>query len=232
MHGRTARVAGLALAALRPMSNTNRLPLFAGLMLVANVAFAQPSADQIWKDLSAGNRRFVAGKPTKSNSVARRAKLVKTQSPSVAVLGCSDSRVSPELLFDEGLGELFVVRNAGNTPDAISVGSLEYAVEHLGTKVIVVLGHMSCGAVEAACSGEEPATPSLAAVVDPIAPSCSMTRSDGKTDLAAATKDHVHRSAQELVATSPVIKAALAKGTVSIIEAYYELDTGRVVRLP
>jgi carbonic anhydrase len=214
------------------MANIVRYALFTSLVLVANVALGQPpSADQIWAELGAGNQRFIAGKPVRHDSVARRAQLVKAQSPSVAVLGCSDSRVSPELLFDEGLGDLFVIRNAGNTPDAIDVGSLEYAVEHFGIKVIVVLGHMSCGAVEAACSGEKPATPNLAAVVDPIAPSCAMAKHGDAIDLSAAVKDHVHRSAQQLVATSAIIKAAVAKGTVTVIEAYYELDTGKVVRL-
>ena len=200
--------------------------------LFAHAAVARPTvADQLWAGLVAGNQRFIAGTPTARNPVARRTQLVATQSPSVAVLGCSDSRVSPELLFDEGLGDLFVVRNAGNTPDPISIGSLEYAVEHLGTKIIVVLGHMSCGAVAAACSGDKPETPSLAAVVEPIAPSCALARHGDKTDLPAAIKDHVHRSAQQLLASSDVLKTAVSKGTLTVIEAYYELDTGRVVRL-
>ncbi len=209
-----------------------RCALLVGVLFVTNVVFGEaPRADQLWADLVAGNQRFVAGKPAAHDLVARRAQLVKTQSPSVAVLGCADSRVAPELLFDAGLGDLFVVRNAGNTPDAISIGSLEYAVEHLGTKIIVVLGHTSCGAVAAACSGDKPPTPSLAAVVDPILPSCAIAKHGDKTDLPVAVKDHVHRSAQQLIATSDVIKAAVDKGTLTIIEAYYELDTGKVIRL-
>ena len=202
------------------------------ILLVTSVAVADTSsADQLWAELVAGNQRFVAGKPAARDNVDRRRQLVTTQSPRVAVLGCSDSRVSPELLFDEGVGDLFVVRNAGNTPDSIDVGSLEYAVEHLGTKVIVVLGHTNCGAVAAACSGEKPATPSLAAVVAPIAPSCVMARHGDEINLPAAMKDHVHRSAQQLVATSSVIRAAVANGSVTIVEAYYDLETGKVVRM-
>jgi carbonic anhydrase len=202
------------------------------LLCIANVASAQGTrADQIWTDLVAGNQRFVTGHPTARDHVARRQQLVTAQSPDVAVLGCSDSRVPPELLFDKGLGDLFVVRNAGNTPDAISVGSLEYAVEHLGTKVIVVLGHMSCGAVTAACSGDKPTTPSLEAVVDPIVPSCVLAKHGDKTDLPAAIKDHVHRSAEQLIASSDVLKTGVAKGTLTVIEAYYALDTGKVIRL-
>jgi len=206
--------------------------LLAGLLLVTNAAIAKPpSGDQVWSGLDAGNQRFIAGKPTTKNLPARRSSLARTQAPTVAVLGCSDSRVPPELLFDEGLGDLFVVRNAGNTPDLISIGSLEYAVAHLHTTVIVVLGHTSCGAVAAACSGEKAESPNLAAVVGPIAPSCAAARQGSATDLTLAVKDHVHRSAQQLLASSEIIKSAVSRGEVSIIEAYYELDTGKVVRL-
>jgi carbonic anhydrase len=207
------------------------------LFVAALVAFTPaatarpPSADQVWAGLDAGNRRFVAGKLSPRDLGGRRAMLVKTQAPTVAVLGCSDSRVPPELLFDEGLGDLFVVRNAGNTPDPLSVGSLEYAVEHLHTTVIVVLGHMSCGAVAAACSGEKAESANLAAVVEPIAPSCAAARQGDTTDLTLAVKDHVHRSAQQLLASSEIIKSAVSRGEVTIVEAYYELDSGKVVRL-
>ena len=89
------------------------------------------------------------------------------------MLSCSDSRVPPELIFDEGLGDLFVVRSAGEDDDAIVIGSLEYAVEHLGSTVIVVMGHEGCGAVTAACSGGKPESDNLEAVVSPIASSCT-----------------------------------------------------------
>ena len=185
------------------------------------------SADQIWADLEAGNQRFVGGQSSQHDYVAQRQALAKTQAPKVAVLGCADSRLSPELLFDKGLGDLFVVRNAGNSPDPIAIGSLEYAVEHLGSKVIVVLGHQSCGAVTAACSGEKMPTANLEAVVAPITAACSAH----KGDLTAAIKDHVHQSAQELVSHSPVLKHEVEEGKIKVIEAYYELDTGKVIRL-
>ena len=185
------------------------------------------SADQIWADLEAGNQRFVGGQSSQHDYVAQRRALAKTQAPKVAVLGCADSRLSPELLFDKGLGDLFVVRNAGNSPDPIAIGSLEYAVEHLGSRVIVVLGHQSCGAVNAACSGEKMPTANLEAVVAPIAAACSAH----KGDLTAAIKDHVHQSAQELVSHSPVLKHEFEEGKIKVIEAYYELDTGKVIRL-
>jgi carbonic anhydrase len=201
------------------------------IVIARSAVAGAPSAEQLWADLVAGNQRFVSGKLAAHDPVAKRGQLASSQSPGVAVLGCSDSRVAPELLFDQGLGDMFVVRNAGNSPDPISIGSLEYAVEHLGTTVIVVLGHTSCGAVTAACSGDKPATPSLAAVVEPIAPSCAAGKRGGKTDLPAAIRDHVHRSAQQLLASSDVLRAAVAKGTLTVIEAVYDLDTGKVVRM-
>jgi carbonic anhydrase len=212
-----------------------RLILAVVFLSAASLSFAQThpahtgaaSADQIWADLEAGNQRFVSGSSSQHDYVAQRQALAKTQAPKVAVLGCADSRLSPELLFDKGLGDLFVVRNAGNSPDPIAIGSLEYAVEHLGSKVIVVLGHQSCGAVTAACSGEKMPTVNLEAVVAPVAPSCSAN----KGDLTAAIKDHVHRSAQQLVAQSPVLKHEVEEGKLKVIEAYYELDTGKVIRL-
>lgn len=145
--------------------------LLLGAML-AVPAFAQGSFDQIWNDLASGNHHFVNGSSETRNSVVRRKELAKTQTPHVAVLGCSDSRVPPELVFDKGLGDLFVVRSAGESADRLALGSLEYAVEHLGTEVIVVLGHQSCGAVKAACSGEEAGSPNLDALVTPILNSC------------------------------------------------------------
>ena len=115
-----------------------------GLALAAPV-FAQqsarPSTDPIWSILAAGNQRFVSGKPDSRDAVARRTQLTATQNPHAVVLSCSDSRVPPEVVFDQGLGDLFVIRTAGESADPLSVGSIEYAVEHLGTKEVVVMGH-------------------------------------------------------------------------------------------
>ena len=189
------------------------------------------SADQIWNRLVAGNRRFVTGKEAAYDLPAERKSLTKTQHPQVAVLSCSDSRVPPELVFDEGLGDLFVVRSAGEDADPVSIGSLEYAVEHLGSTVIVVMGHQSCGAVTAACSGGKPESENLEAVVSPIAPSCAkMDRAKPET-LDLAIRDHVHRVSQEILAKSELLRKAAEEHKLTVIEAYYSLDTGEVTRL-
>jgi carbonic anhydrase len=189
------------------------------------------SADQIWNQLVAGNHRFATGKSAPHDLQAQRESLTKTQHPQVAVLSCSDSRVPPELIFDEGLGDLFVVRSAGEDDDAIVIGSLEYAVEHLGSTVIVVMGHEGCGAVTAACSGGKSESENLEAVVSPIAPSCAkMDRTKPET-LDLAVRDHVHRVSQEILARSELLRKAAEEHKIAVIEAYYSLDTGEVTRL-
>ncbi len=189
------------------------------------------SAGRIWSDLAAGNQRYIAGKTKPQDLPAQRKALVKTQHPRAAVLSCSDSRVPPELVFDQGLGELFVVRSAGESDDPLAIGSLEYAVEHLGSTVIVVMGHQSCGAVTAACAGGKAESENLEAVLDPIESSCAKKDPTGAANIDLAVHDHVHRVAQDLLAKSKVLKTAVQEGKLTIIEAYYSLDTGEVTKL-
>ncbi len=211
------------------------LVYLAVLLSTALFASAQESpsvsADQIWKDLSAGNQRFVTGKTAPENFVAQRKALVKTQHPRTAVLSCSDSRVPPEVIFDAGLGELFVVRAAGEDDDALVIGSLEYSVEHLGSSVIVVMGHESCGAVTAACSAGKSESDNLDAVTAPIAPSCAKADATKPAELDLAVRDHVHRVAQDLLTKSKLLKEAYDEHKLTIIEAYYSLETGEVTKL-
>jgi carbonic anhydrase len=211
------------------------LALLAVLLSSAIFALTQDSppasADQIWNDLAAGNQRFVKGKTAPEDFVAQRKALVKTQHPQTAVLSCSDSRVPPEVIFDAGLGQLFVVRAAGEDDDALVIGSLEYAVEHLGSSVIVVMGHENCGAVTAACSGGKSESVNLDAVTAPIAPSCAKADANKPGALDLAVRDHVHRVAQDLLRKSKLLQEAAEEHKLTIIEAYYSLDTGEVTRL-
>jgi carbonic anhydrase len=205
------------------------------LILCAILAVAQDSStvssDQIWNDLAAGNHRFVLGKTAAHDFLTQRKALTEAQHPRVAVLSCSDSRVPPELVFDAGLGDLFVVRSAGEDADPLAIGSLEYAVEHLGSSVIVVMGHQSCGAVTAACSGAKAESVNLDAVESPIASSCAKIDPKRPETLDLAVRDHVHRVAQEVLAKSEMLKKAFGEGKLTIIEAYYSLDTGEATKL-
>lgn len=191
-----------------------------------------PSGEEIWKDLMEGNKRFVEGKHTTPQLVSMRQGLVAGQKPKAIILGCADSRVPPELLFDKNLGEIFVVRDAGNIADPVGLGSIEYAVEHLHVNLIVVLGHESCGAVAAAVSGEEMPTKNLQAIVDRIQPALEGSSTcpiGGKANF-DCVKLNVERSAEDVIKQSPIIKEAVKEG-LTVVKAVYKLDTGEVTRL-
>jgi carbonic anhydrase len=192
---------------------------------------AAPGADAVLKELRAGNARFVAGKPTHPDaSTGRRAELAKGQHPKAAILGCADSRVPPELVFDEGLGDLFVVRVAGNVADPVDVGSIEYAVEHLGVGLVVVLGHHSCGAVKATADSGGKAEGNVGAILAEIAPAVEQARAaPGKEGLVDdAVHVNANRTAGALVDRSPVLKKAVEEKKLKIVAAVYDLKTGRV----
>lgn len=194
---------------------------------------AAPSAGDVWDSLMAGNHRFVAGKPQTRDLIALRHKLASGQSPKAIILACSDSRVGPELIFDQSLGDIFVVRTAGNVADAVALGSIEYAVEHLHSPLLVVLGHQKCGAVNAACSGEKMPSRNLDAIVERINPAVTQARTYAKEDdlIESAIKENVHQSAKDVLANSQIIRDAVKAGKLSVIEAEYEFDSGQVARL-
>src|SRR5580704_1511596 len=192
-----------------------------------------PSAEQLWSDLMAGNQRFMTGRLKTGDIVGLRRDLAGGQHPNVIVLACSDSRVAPELLFDKSLGDLFVVRSAGNIADAIGIGSIEYAAEHLGSSVLVVMGHTSCGAVKAACSSEKMPMANLQAIVDQIDPAVIRAKQHAQGDelIDAAVRENVRQSANDILAHSAVLKHELDEGKLTVIEAVYSLETGEVARL-
>jgi carbonic anhydrase len=192
------------------------------------------NGEKIWADLMEGNQRFVSGQTKSREVVQLRHTLAKGQHPKVIVLTCADSRVPPELVFDQSLGDLFVVRAAGNIADAIELGSMEYAVAHLGSTVLVVMGHEKCGAVTAACSGEKMPTANLQAIVDKIDPAVTRAKTYAATDglVDAAILENVHQSARDVLANSEALRHAHEEGKLTVIEAVYKLDAGQVVRLP
>jgi carbonic anhydrase len=182
----------------------------------------------------AGNRRFVEGRPIHKDFASRRRELVSGQHPPVIVISCSDSRVPPEIIFDQGLGDLFVIRTAGNVADPIALGSIEYAAEHLHSPVLVVLGHESCGAVTAAAEGGELPSHNLEAIVEAISPALTSLRtgSSGSELVHLGVRANVRRSAEEIVRNSPVLAPEVASGKLTVIRAVYNLATGQVIRLP
>jgi carbonic anhydrase len=158
----------------------------------------------------------------------RREELAKSQHPFALVLGCSDSRVPPEIVFDQGLGDLFVVRVAGNVIDDHSLGSIEYAVDHLAVRLVVVLGHQRCGAVKAAketiaAKAEAPAH--IQSLVKAIQPAVEATT---KGDLEATVRENVKNVVQALRSSAPLLKVKVDSGELKVVGAYYSLDTGSV----
>jgi carbonic anhydrase len=165
---------------------------------------------------------------TATEAAKRRAELTKSQHPFAIILSCSDSRVPPEIVFDQGLGDLFVVRVAGNVIDDHALGSIEYAVDHLAVRLIVVLGHQRCGAVKAAketiaAKGEAPGhVQSLVAAIRP-AVEATLNR-----DLEATVEANVKDVAQALRSSTPILKAKVDASELKVVGAYYSLDTGSI----
>lgn len=176
--------------------------------------------------LKAGNDRFVNDQlEHKLQDQPRRTELVAGQAPWAIILSCADSRVAPELTFDTGLGEIFVVRVAGNVANTSSMASIEYAVAHLGTKVIVVLGHQSCGAVTAAMGGGDNGY-NLNHLLAHVAP--AIAASDEGADVNDVVRKNAELNGEELKNRSSIIGDAVNAGNVKIVPAYYNLTDGRV----
>jgi carbonic anhydrase len=196
---------------------------------------AMPIANPVtaWKALKEGNERFVAGKPEHpSQSVQHRASLAAAQRPTAVVFGCADSRVAAEIIFDQGLGDMFVVRTAGHVIDSAVLGSVEYAVLVLDVPLIVVLGHDGCGAVKAALAAlDEGAVPAgyLRDVVERVTPSILLGRRDGLSRVDEFEARHVHETVAQLMARSTVIAQRVAAGMLAIVGVTYRLAEGRVM---
>jgi carbonic anhydrase len=194
--------------------------------------YAMPNTSPItaWKALKEGNDRFVAGKPVHpSQSVEHRASLTAAQKPTAVIFGCADSRVAAELIFDQGLGDTFVVRTAGQSIDSAVLGSIEYAVVVLDVPLIVVLGHNSCGAVKAALSAiDEGTIPGgfVRDVVERVAPSILMGRRDGLKRVDEFEERHVKETVAQLVGRSSAISERVAAGSLAIAGVTYHLADG------
>ncbi len=203
-----------------------------GLLIVA-FADQLPSADEVIDILKKGNERFTSGKPEYPHEgAARRAETAAGQHPIATVISCSDSRVPPEILFDEGIGDLFVIRVIGNIGSVDEAGSAEYGVEHLETPLLVVLGHTKCGAVTAAVTHAE-VHGSIPPLLAHINPSVRITKHNhpglkGEELIAAAVETNVFHSIQELFNRSRIIRHRVSSGNLKVVGAIYDIKTGQV----
>jgi carbonic anhydrase len=189
-------------------------------------------AEEIWHELMEGNHRFCDGRMMQRQLRSQREFLAAGQRPKAIVIGCSDSRVPPELVFDQSLGDLFVIRAAGNVVDTIALGSVEYAVEHLGSRLVIVLGHDRCGAVQAACAGTATSSPNLSAIMLELKPSVQeCSRKTGATLIRDVVEKNALRVTKTLVYRSAVLRGAVDAGNLQILAARYDLLTGDVSRV-
>ena len=194
----------------------------------------QRTPAQVWREMVRGNDRFVAGEPLHPRQdVEHRESLVEAQAPHAALFGCSDSRLAAEIIFDKGLGDLFVVRNAGQVISDSVVGSLEYAVAVLEVPLILVLGHDECGAVLAAIAATKPDAPQLpphiANLVAKIVPAVQRVAERGEVDSIEVGREHLRDTIAELIEGSELISDAIAAGTLAIVGANYRLLEGTAI---
>ena len=186
------------------------------------------TGDQAMERLVAGNKRYAMSKQTHPHQEpTRRAELCGGQNPFAVILGCSDSRIPPELIFDQGLGDLFVVRVAGNIIDDVVLGSIEYAASHLLTPLIMVLGHSQCGAIGATVAGNdlEGHLPNLASAIQPALDSMQGRPGDLVDNTAKANAKMV---SEQLRQSTSVLSELVLKSNLKIVAAYYDLETGEV----
>lgn len=178
--------------------------------------------------LMAGNSHYVSGRPIHPDQgVNRRTKLAMGQQPFAIVLTCADSRVAPELYFDQGLGNIFVLRNAGNVLDDHVIGSIEYAVEHLGAGLIIVVGHSQCGAVAATVAGGR-APGHISSIVESIQPAVDSVAGQSGDKVDHAVRAHARMVAAALRRSKPILSEAVNQGHLRVVAARYDLASGKV----
>ena len=188
--------------------------------------------EQALARLKAGNERYRTSHVVHPHESAEwRHSLSKEQHPFATILSCSDSRVPPELLFDAGLGDLFVIRVAGNIASDDVLGSIEYAAEHLGTSLVLVMGHERCGAVQATIGGGEPRT-HIESLTRAIDPAVARARKEKGDLVANAVRLNVELVVSQIRASRPIVAELVEKGKLQVVGAVYDLDTGIVKLLP
>jgi carbonic anhydrase len=204
--------------------------VFSGLVLAVS-----EKGEEALQKLMDGNKRFVSGTfAQKDLSAKKREELSsKGQKPFATVLTCSDSRVPPELLFDQGLGDIFVIRVAGNVIDPIALGSIEYAAEHLGSPLLFILGHSKCGAVKATLEGGKPEG-NIVAIVKKIMPAADAAKKKGGTQdeiLETAIKENVKNVYSDVMKKSKIIPHLVEQGKLTIFAGEYDITTGKIERI-
>ncbi|WP_445244703.1 carbonic anhydrase [Microcoleus sp. OTE_8_concoct_300] len=205
---------------------------FAPTLLQAQAANAEAisdiTPDGALQKLMEGNQRYIQQKRTfPDQALSRVVEVAKGQHPFATILGCSDSRVAPEIIFDQGLGDLFDIRVAGNFLDDVVLGNIEYATLELGVPLLVILGHERCGAVKAALEGK--AVPGhISTLVAAIKPAVDATKNQGGDAWDNAVRGNVKMNVNKLESSSPILAEAVKAGKLKVVGARYDLDSGKV----
>jgi len=208
--------------------NKLTLTLLAVTAILTFTAKAQVPADSALLRLKDGNKRFITGKSIRPHQDLDRIKEISLgQKPFAIIVGCSDSRVPSEIIYDQGLGDLFIVRTAGQVSSFASWGSIEFANAVLGAKLIVVMGHTKCGAVAAAC--KVPDVPGhIVTLINAIKPAAQLAKNQKGDEIENAVRINVALQVQQLQNMEPVLTKAIANGQTKIVGAVYNLETGEV----
>lgn len=208
--------------------------LLSGTTLALAKATSDVAPEAALKLLQEGNTRFVSGPVKRPNQGAKQRleTTEKGQKPFAVVLACADSRVPVEVLFDRGIGDIFVIRDAGNIATTTDIGSMEYAVDHLGSPLVVVLGHSKCGAVTAAVQGGD-APPNIKAIVDFIAPAVATAKTaspekSGDALVPAAITANVWQAMGDIYKNSPMMREKVKDGKIKLVGAVYDIKSGKV----
>lgn len=213
-----------------------RLGTIAITILIALPLLAQeqpPAGDLLWNALLKGNEQYVAGSVKYDNLKAERELLAKGQTPPITILSCSDSRVPPELIFNQSLGSFFVVRTAGNVVDEAGLGSIEFPLLLGSTRLLIVLGHEDCDVVKAALGGADPNTPGMLSLAKRIRSSFVGIPYDSRNEsnVQRAVESNAKAAAAQLLAGSILIRDAAATEQIKIVTAVYDVNTGAVKRI-
>lgn len=213
------------------------LALFVAVIF-SGLVYAGSTGDEALQKLMDGNKRYVSGNLMKKDlGDTKRKELAKGQKPFAIVLTCSDSRVPPELLFDQGLGDIFVVRVAGNVVDPISLGSIEYGAEHLNAPLLFILGHSKCGAVVATIDAKGEPEGNIGAIVKKIKPATEKAKKKGGTKdeiLETAIQENVKNVYDDVMKNSKIIPHLVEEGKLKVVGGEYSLATGEIkmIELP
>lgn len=186
------------------------------------------TAEQVLEVLMKGNKRFYEGNMTHKNQSPERVKETKSdQNPVAAIIGCSDSRIVPEIIFDQGLGDLFVIRVAGNTVGNVCIGSVEYAAEHLEVPIVLVLGHTHCGVFKTATKGDD-VHHHLGSLVETAKKAVERVKEKDGCITDNAIRENIHILMDKLQYTSPTIDKLVKANNLKIVGAIYDIETGKI----